>query len=91
MHCTKCKNLDRRHGECLPLVPYVWCQRCRERYLMNQIRCPKCQLASTDEVAILEQDATDYVASKHCPLTDRERDALVRAQNAPLQNQMELF
>jgi hypothetical protein len=91
MHCTKCKHIDRRNGECLELVPYVWCHTCRRRYLINQIRCPRCQLGSQTLVATLERDDVDFIAGSHCPLTDVERAALVKAQNAPLMGQRELF
>lgn len=91
MLCTNCPNIDRRNGECQQLRHMVLCQQCHQTYEMTDIRCPQCALASTTLVAGLEHDGEDFIASEYCPLSQDEREALVRKQDGPVKVQGELF
>jgi hypothetical protein len=83
VNCTGCQHIDRRNGECLELVPQVLCAQCQRLFLIGDIRCPRCHVASTTVVSVLDRHDGDLVASKYCPLTDGERKRLKAKQNAP--------
>jgi len=83
MNCTGCRHIDRRNSECMELVPQVLCAQCKRLYLIEAIRCPRCHIASTTVVSVLEVTDGELTASKYCPLTKAERARLIEKQNAP--------
>jgi hypothetical protein len=94
VNCTGCQHIDRRFGECLELVPYVLCQQCNRVFLINQVRCSRCDLGSTTVVSGLKRNDVDFIRSERCPLTARELDDLEAKQAkalVPVVTQKELF
>ena len=94
VNCTQCQHIDRRNGECRELMPQVLCGQCRELFMIRDIRCPRCHIASTTVVAALDRDDEDFIVSKFCPLTRAERGQLRDKQAAalvPVVRQKELF
>jgi formate dehydrogenase maturation protein FdhE len=94
VNCTGCQHIDRRFGECLELVPYVLCEQCNRVFLINQVRCSRCDLGSTTVVSGLEQNDEDFIMSERCPLTDDELEQLTQHQAKaakPILTQKEMF
>jgi hypothetical protein len=91
MKCTRCRHLDARHGECIKLRGKVICGVCLKVYRLEDIRCPRCHLRSTNEAWKLGRTGGQYDSAAFCPLSKEQRDSLREIQGTPIKKQGELF
>ena len=92
--CSGCRHLRMREDppECGELVHRVICGECLKVYDVTDIRCPSCQIVSTNEAGILRRvesgpERSAAIRSAYCPLSAKELEKLERLQALPAEAQ----